>query len=222
MEAWARIQIGWLHYGVCGGENSPHIGELFAYPLQLCLIPFTILGVFAAHYGFGRNIWDIKPNNIIKAIKVWLGGIFYEEQTNSTQVFFWDELLYTTILSLCKVSMLMFYLRIFPSQNFRRICFLILGWVLTTMILFQLLTVFQCLPTSYNWNGWMGTYKNFKCLDLNSLTYSAASVNIAQDFAILILPLPWLVKLKISWKKKINVLLIFSMGTLYVAIWTLW
>jgi hypothetical protein len=91
-----------------------------------------------------------------------------------------------------------------------------LGWVVVVMILFQCLSIFQCIPISYNWEGWKGDGQRKTCLDMTALTYASASINIAQDIAILVLPIPWLVKLNTTRKKKFNILLMFNMGMLFV------
>ena len=58
------------------------------------------------------------------------------------------------ILGLCKISILTFYLRIFPHQKFRKFCYIILGWVALNTVVFTLSTLLQCIPISTNWTGW--------------------------------------------------------------------
>jgi len=113
--------------------------------------------------------------------------------------------------------MILFYLRIFPSQNFKYTAWAIMTWVIVALIIFECLTVTQCIPIAYNWNGWKGDFPHpYKCRDINTQVYATAINNIAQDFAILLLPIPWLLKLKVNLKKKIAVISIFSLGILYV------
>jgi len=45
-------------------------------------------------------------------------------------------------------------------------------------------------------------------------TYSSAAINIALDFTVLFLPVPWLLKLQVNLRKKCNLLLMFSIGVL--------
>lgn len=107
----------------------------------------------------------------------------------------------------------MFYLRIFPSQTFKYTCVTLLGITALITVLFQALTLFQCWPLSYNWEGWKGEMHGV-CLNINKQTYASSSLNIILDFAILILPLPWLFKLQIGLRRKIHVIVMFSMGIL--------
>ncbi|RDW57104.1 hypothetical protein BP6252_13850 [Coleophoma cylindrospora] len=163
--------------------------------VQILAIPFGCLGVLSGVYGFGKKIWDIGPDNLTKALRI----------------FFFGELLYIPILGLCKISIVIFYLRIFPSPKFRVTCYIVIMWCVVNMVLIELLILFQCTPISFNWDGWKGESKG-KCLDLSALTYAAAGANLAQDLTILLLPLPLLLKLQVSMKKKLGVFFMFSLG----------
>ena len=108
-----------------------------------------------------------------------------------------------------KVSILLFYLRIFQSRGFKRACHTLIGVVVlvgTTILLCQLL---QCLPVQSNWNK---NIRNAKCININALTYSYAALNIMQDILILALPLPWIFPLKLELHQKIGVLIMFQIG----------
>ena len=133
-----------------------------------------------------------------------------------TQLFFWDEIFYVMILGLCKISILTFYLRIFPHQKFRKFCYIILGWVALNTVVFTLSTLLQCIPISTNWTGWEKKGGRDKCLNLNAQSFASAAINIAQDIIIPLLPIPWLLRLRVTLKKKLHVLFMFSLGFLQV------
>jgi hypothetical protein len=78
---------------------------------------------------------------------------------------------------------------------------------------FVLLSVFQCIPVQAAWTRWDGTVKA-RCNDVNALGWTSAAVNITLDVIILILPLPELARLAMSWKRKIHILLMFCLGLL--------
>jgi len=122
-------------------------------------------------------------------------------------------MIYITTLALCKISILLFYLRIFPSRAFRIICQTIAAATIVYTIVFLFLTLFQCTPVAYIWEGWQKASKG-ECRDPAVTAYVSAAINIALDFSILLLPVPWLVKLHVSLKRKLNVLLMFSIGVL--------
>ena len=80
---------------------------------------------------------------------------------------------------------------------------------------FILLSVFQCVPVRAAWTKWEGAVQA-KCMDANALGWANAAANIFFDLVILILPLPELARLAMSWERKIHVLLLFGMGSLSV------
>lgn len=129
------------------------------------------------------------------------------------QFFLVGELFYIFILGLSKPSILAFYLRIFPSDNFRRSCLSVISLTVLSTVAFLVVTLFHCYPISYNWNGWKKESEG-KCTNLNAQTYATAAMNIVLDFCVLLLPIPWLLKLQVSLRKKINLILMFSLGIL--------
>ncbi|KAH8652081.1 hypothetical protein BX600DRAFT_527222 [Xylariales sp. PMI_506] len=131
-------------------------------------------------------------------------------------LFFVDELFYTATLALSRVGLLFFLIRIFAVPTFRRICWGVMAWVCLTCVLIIFLTIFQCTPVSYNWEGWTGEIQNYKCIDINALAYAAASIGIAQDVAILVLPLPIIAGLNMPLKKRLMTLFMFSLGIVVV------
>jgi hypothetical protein len=56
-----------------------------------------------------------------------------------------------------------------------------------------------------------------KCININLLAYATGGIGVGFDVIILVLPIPELWKLKMSSRKKRNVLLMFSLGGMYVA-----
>lgn len=72
------------------------------------------------------------------------------------------------------------------------------------------LLAFQCIPLSSIWD------KNVtgKCLNLKATGYSGAAFSIVEDFAILLMPIPELLKLQLNRRKKIALSFMFSLGSL--------
>lgn len=124
--------------------------------------------------------------------------------------------MYLAIIALTKISILFFYLRIFPNRGFHAVAYAIMAWVSASGMIFLLMQIFQCIPLSYSWEGWKGTYGPHKCVDVNTLAFTAAGFSIAQDVVILILPLPLLARLQVSRRSKIEVMVMFSLGIFIV------
>ena len=120
--------------------------------------------------------------------------------------------MYLAVIALTKISLLFFYLRIFPNPRFRLSCYLTMAWVSASGLIFLIMQVFQCVPVDYSWEGWKGTYGPHICVDVNTLVFTAAGFSIAQDVVILALPLPLLARLQVSWQSKAEVMAMFSLG----------
>lgn len=73
------------------------------------------------------------------------------------------------------------------------------------------LDIFQCSPVSAAWTLQHG---EAKCLDLAAVALANAGVNIGTEIAILIIPLPILVKLKLSFRKKAEVIALVMLGVM--------
>ncbi|KAL2256622.1 hypothetical protein VTK26DRAFT_1395 [Humicola hyalothermophila] len=101
------------------------------------------------------------------------------------------ESFYLAILALTKISVLCFYLRIFQHQR----------------------QILQCVPVAFVWEGWKkGPFGPHHCLNVNMLTYWSAGTSIAQDAAILALPLPAVARLNMPLRSKLGACFMFSLG----------
>lgn len=167
--------------------------------LTLCSgIPSTIIGVrMVAHFGLGRDIWTLTPRYI----------------TNFVRAFYIMEVLYFFQVSMLKLSMLFFYKRIFPSKNVQLVIWGTVVFDVAFGIIFVILAIFQCHPVSYYWTRWDGEHHGH-CLDINSIAWANAAISIALDVWMIAIPLSQLRKLKMHWRKKIAVALMFCVGTL--------
>ncbi|KAK0386610.1 hypothetical protein NLU13_6445 [Sarocladium strictum] len=162
---------------------------------------FFILGAWVGQYAFGEDIWYVEPEVAIKGLKV----------------FYIDEPFYLLTLCLTKISVLCFYLRIFPARAFRWTAYAAMAFVLIPTTIFLFLQIFQCQPIHLIWDGWLSKGWEDHCLDINTLAYVAGSFSIAQDLILIVLPMPWLLKLKIGLKTKLGVILMFSLGVFVLA-----
>ncbi|KAI8931820.1 hypothetical protein NX059_011457 [Plenodomus lindquistii] len=126
-------------------------------------------------------------------------------------LYFIDESIYLTIVTLTKISILFVYLRIFPKKSFRRIVYFFIGLNGLYLLIFIFISVFQCTPVSYAWTYWHGETQGV-CRNINAQGWAAAIFNIVMDLVIIILPLRELSRLVMNWKKKVQLLLMFCVG----------
>lgn len=74
-------------------------------------------------------------------------------------------------------------------------------------------TLFECTPIEKSLTMPPGS-PEVHCVDMVKLFYAGASVDVVLDFAILLVPLPPVLKLQMPTKQKIGVLLVFLTGVL--------
>lgn len=121
--------------------------------------------------------------------------------------------MYKVVITLDKCAILLFYLRIFPQQNFRRLCHAGLAFIASSGIAYLGGTIFQCTPIAYFWDH---TIHGGRCILNAPFWISYSTLNIATDLYILILPMPLLYKLTLTPKDKWGVIACFALGGLFV------
>ncbi|KAF6823495.1 CFEM domain-containing protein [Colletotrichum musicola] len=157
---------------------------------------FVVLGQLAGAIAFGEDIWMVSADELTLGLKI----------------FFIDESFYLVCLGLTKISVLFFYLRIFPNKTFRRATYWTMGYIILTTTVLLFMQIFQCIPFEFNWVGWKGDFGPHQCLNINTLAFVAGGLSISHDVIILILPLPLLIRLNMSWRKKSGIGFMFSLG----------
>ncbi|KAK9792806.1 putative G-protein coupled receptors family 1 profile domain-containing protein [Seiridium cardinale] len=162
---------------------------------------FTLCGAIARFTAFGVDLYTISDPNTI---------------TSGLKLFYICETFYFVTLGLCKMMVLSFYLRIFPNTKFRLAAYAIMLYVAIFTLVALFLQIFQCFPVASIWEGWRGDFGEYQCFDVNLMTVVVAANLIGQDVAILLLPLPLLLQLNISWKKRGSIILLFSLGIFVV------
>lgn len=130
-----------------------------------------------------------------------------------TQIYFWDELIYLAALPLTKISILLFYLKIFPKRQMKIAIWVLIALNVGYLIAFELVSIFQCTPIRGAWLRWDGTFEA-TCRNINMQGWMAAGLNLVLDLAVLILPLREIASLSLSLRKKIQILAMFCVGFL--------
>jgi hypothetical protein len=134
---------------------------------------------------------------------------------NFMQIYYFDEILYNFVIPMTKISILCFYLRIFPQRRFKICAYILIATNIGYLIAFELVTIFQCTPIYLAWDNWDGTQEG-TCRDVTLQAWVAAAVSIVLDVATIALPMPELWKLNLSIWKKVQVMLMFAVGLLSV------
>lgn len=112
-----------------------------------------------------------------------------------------------------KLSFLVFLLRIFPRIEIRRLIYIFMGLTVAQGFAFTVACIFNCQPVTYIWQSWDGQHSG-KCINLNLFAWVYGGLNILLDLGILAIPIPELLTLSLSPKKKVYIIMMFSVGIL--------
>jgi hypothetical protein len=161
-------------------------------------VPSTVIGVRGvARNGLGRDVWTLPYDTITE-----FGRFFYAM-----------VVLYFAQITLLKMSLLYFYLRIFPAKKIRNLLWATMAFNVAFGTACVFGSIFQCTPISYLWEKWDGEHEG-SCIDINALGWANAAISIALDVWMLAIPLSQLPGLNLHWKKKMGVAIMFIVGTL--------
>lgn len=120
------------------------------------------------------------------------------------------EWLYLTSVALPKLSILCLFLRVFTSRGARLMCYVLIAFVAATWAAYIVATSLQCTPLAYQWDK---TIAGGRCFDIE-IWYKTTSIpNIATDVVILVLPIPTVLRLKVTILRKLALLLVFLAGS---------
>ncbi|KAG4430400.1 hypothetical protein IFR05_014120 [Cadophora sp. M221] len=184
----ARLVHGNLRGNKLGLEDWIVTGGLILAGLPIALT------IKMAGEGFGKHLYSLEDGDL----KKFLRDFYIAENT------------YVVVLSVTKLSILFFYLRIFQNKYW----FSVQVWATIAMIcvstaIISVMTIFQCRPIPYFWDR---DIKGGSCLDLNALAYANSAMSMVQDVIITLLPLREVLKLNMSLHKKITIVLVFALG----------
>lgn len=165
-------------------------------------IPGTVINVVGvAANGMGRDVWTIS----LSALQSFL------------QYFYAMELIYFTHIGLLKMTLLFFYLRIFPIRKIRHLLIGTIVFNALYTVAFLVAGLLQCRPMDFYWKQYAGAREG-QCLNINAMVWSQAAIGILLDLWMLALPLSQLRQLNLHWKKKVGVALMFFVGTFITVI----
>ncbi|KAK6842793.1 hypothetical protein PG990_005268 [Apiospora arundinis] len=177
------------------GTHAWGLDDWFMCAAVALMVPLCAISIPLSQHGLGLDMWNVS----------------FEGVNDILFLYYWDEMIYITSLALTKVSILCFYLKVFPARSFRNVAYVLIGLNLVYALTYDFLLAFQCQPIEGAWLFWDREYKA-KCISINILGWSAAGVNIVLDLATIILPLPQLFQLSMSMKKKAQIVLMFAVG----------
>ncbi|KAF5020650.1 hypothetical protein F66182_7327 [Fusarium sp. NRRL 66182] len=131
---------------------------------------------------------------------------------NAKGVYVAELFYYISQMSL-KFSILMFYWRVFASTNYiRRSIHYIGACIILWFIASFLVSVFQCIPVHSVWDPAAKMRSGRRCIDFDAFYFAVSIPNILFNFILVLLPIPQVLKLKITTAQKASLILFFTLG----------
>ena len=100
----------------------------------------TDLALTGTRYGLGRHIYDLPPDTLLENVKKVVQNLWV------------SQVLYSTALSLVKISIIASFHRIFPTKAIRWIMYGLGGSIIAVWLINIFTTIFQCSPIEAAWN----------------------------------------------------------------------
>ncbi|PYH89325.1 hypothetical protein BO71DRAFT_444651 [Aspergillus ellipticus CBS 707.79] len=171
----------------------------------LCLVALALsLGVNALlyqslHAGVGEHVDNVSAATVeAYALNLYVMQLFWN-----------------TCLPVIKLSIVLFYQRIFPVRSMVITCRSVMCFLFAWYIAFQTTAIFQCTPIHHDW---MKKTTKGKCIDFVPFVITLAATNLCTDVLLLILPTREIWKLQIPTGRKIGLSMIFTLGVIVCAI----
>ncbi|KAI1092952.1 hypothetical protein F5B19DRAFT_179338 [Rostrohypoxylon terebratum] len=144
--------------------------------------------------GLGRHVWSFGPN----VVEYFYIGLFTAELT------------YTGTIVFVKFSILALYWRVFNSSSSIKVPIsIIASAVLMWGIAVFFLTLLQCIPTRGIWDKSIQASCN---VDSEKFLFAISIPNILIDITLLLLPIPYVIKLNLSKNQKRIIISLFLLG----------
>lgn len=90
---------------------------------------------------------------------------------------------YCLVIALSKLSILLFYIRVFPSRIFKITSMVLFVFILLTYFIILVLGFLRCLPLNVTWLAWKGDWKGgeVRCKDPYDVILGLGVLNTAQE-----------------------------------------
>ncbi|PLB35982.1 CFEM domain-containing protein [Aspergillus candidus] len=179
--------------GLAGGWGWDDYTIIASYILGVAIY---VLHLYLIRHGFGQNIWDLPFPTITQ---------FY-------QYFQAEAVIYKAQISLAKISVCLFLLRIFQSRTFRYLTYALIGINSAVGITWALVDALRCWPAHLTYTGWTKEEPGY-CINFEAAVLVNCLVNIIVDFVIIVVPVSEVLQLQLPRLKKLSVALMFLMGS---------
>ncbi|GAT25603.1 ribosomal protein L36e [Aspergillus luchuensis] len=158
---------------------------------------FVGISLEADRHGIGVHQWEVDPHDLSDFAKL----------INASQV------LYGPLIFLTKLSIFLFYLRVFaPSPKCNQWWFIqiLMGLNFFFYLADTIVKIFECTPRARIWDKAVPG----RCIDAAIPVLVTSIVNVVSDIMMLLMPIRCVWRLQITLRKKVGITAIFAAGLL--------
>lgn len=148
------------------------------------------------NYGAGRHVWALDVTDLVTMY----------------QILYAYTYIYAAAVATTKLSILLFYGRIFKYDGRWWQIVLAISFFLTLSIplIIWITMANACKPVSFFWNQFIGA--EGKCIDINAFFLALGIMNMLVDVVVLVVPIPRILALNMTARKKWGVSGILLLG----------
>ena len=118
--------------------------------------------------------------------------------------------IYLWAIMFAKLSVLALYVRLFGiNQAFKRVCYILAGVVIFYCVACTPMYILGCVPSGARS---IAQVDDGQCVKTIPLNIAVGAINIATDSILIILPVPMLIRLQITTRKRIALTAVFATG----------
>lgn len=170
-----------------------HTSQVFA------IITNTIF-LLILQYGYGYHKDVLNHDNLILVLRTWWVA----------------QMTYKMSLQATKVSLLLFYMRIFHHIAwFKKISLALIAFLVIYLIATTITSIVQCSPVAFAWDP---TIDDGTCIDLAKFFIFNGVVALLTDLLVLVLPLPLVWGLQLPFSQKLALIPVFGIGIAIVVV----
>lgn len=186
---------------------------------QAFMIALAVIQFECGQVGFGLHIWNFDWSNSQRLLIVsclFKSDYVRKFDADFIQLDYAGQVAYIWVQITSKLAVLLLYYRVFKlagSLWFRRAVKGFMAFKLCHGLIYTFVVLFQCTPVSAFWDT---SITDAKCFNEGLIIFSGSVVSIAEDIALMVLPISELRKLQVSGRKRWGVAIMFAFASLQV------
>ncbi|KIV79658.1 hypothetical protein PV11_07207 [Exophiala sideris] len=189
-----RLLVRFLHNRMTGWDDYTLVISM------MLAIGMTVCYNMEVYHGMGLHTKQVGAHQRMMAYEwLWAAQLLYKFANGTT-----------------KISIVLLYLRIFPSRMFKIVSLSVIAYVVAYCTAAICTSIWQCNPIAKAWDKTMpGT-----CIDIGKLWYANSAFTIFADLLLIAMPMKQIAKLKLPLSQRLGLILVFSLG-LFVMVCTI-